>query len=301
MSALPLLLIFGANVIGGLTYPWQKMALEGLPPATVVLLRNLVALACMAAWRAARTNRPAPAWTPGERRRLAAVGILGYGLPLLLGIVGVKWSTAANGSILILLEPASILFLSWLLLREPVSRRQTAGLLVGLAGALIVVLEGASLAGLADSRHLLGNLVLAVHGVLWGCYSPLMKPLAAKYGPIALTEAAMRAALLLLLPAALLEAPQWTAGPALAPALLRTLELGLLGSFAATVMWTWSLRSLAASAVAPFVFLQPLAGGLAGHLWLGERLTGSALLGAALIGGSVLLVAFPRRKRVPVG
>ncbi|MHC5210850.1 MAG: DMT family transporter [Planctomycetota bacterium] len=305
MKTLAVLCIVLANVIGGSSYLGQKLALEGLPPATVIVLRNLIAIACMLPWVwFARRKRAATATGLGlgdgrlakwrdDIPRVLAAGVLGYAAPLLLGIVGLEHSTSGNGSILILLEPPAIVFFSWLLLRERIRLLQVAGLLLGLVGAARIVTEQAPWTELLASEHARGNLTLALHGILWGLYSPLMLPVIRRHGAVDATFASMLAALVLLVPAALMEAGAWEAGPALAPALGWTLALGVLASFLGTVLWSASLAVLDASAVAPFVFLQPLAGVLAGHLVLGETLSQAALLGALLIGAGVLLVIGP--------
>lgn len=292
MKGWALVAIVVANVIGGTTYLAQKMALPGLPPATITLLRNLLAMGCLFGWAAASGGLRL-GFTRREHVRLALLGVLAYATPLLLGIVGLRHSTAGNGSILILLEPVAIVFFARILLGEAVRGGQAAGLLLGLLGALVIVLEGADAADLFSGAHLQGNLILAAHGVLWGLFSPLMAPLLQRHRSLDVTFAAMAWALVLLLPAALLEAPGWQAGPALAPALLWTVALGVIGSFGGTLLWVWSLRALSPGTVAPFVFLQPLAGVLAGHLVLAEVLSEQALLGGALIGAGVLLVILP--------
>jgi O-acetylserine/cysteine efflux transporter len=76
-----------------------------------------------------------------------------------------------------------------------------------------------------------------------------------------------------------------------------TLWLGLLGSFLGTVLWTYSLTQLRASTIAPFVFLQPFAGVLSGHLVLGEVITTEALVGGAFIALGVVLVVLRPRAR----
>jgi drug/metabolite transporter (DMT)-like permease len=287
-----------ANLIGGSTYVGQALARGGLPPATVILLRNLIAMACLWLW-----TRPGGGlqlgFTRREHVRLALLGILAYASPLLLGIVGQNWSTAGNASILILLEPVSIVFFAWMLLHEHVRWTQGAGLAVGLGGALVIVLGSAGDADLLSSTHLRGNAILAAHGILWGLYSPLMAPLVATRRSVDVTFASMLWALALLLPAAALEAPDWHGGPYLASALGWTLALGILASFGATVLWVWSLRFISPATVAPFVFLQPLAGVLAGHLVLHEVLTEQALLGGGLIAAGVLLVLLPARRPKP--
>jgi drug/metabolite transporter (DMT)-like permease len=296
LKSLALLLIVLANIIGGTTYLGQKLALEGLPPATITLLRNLVAMACMLLL-AARSGGLRLRFERAEQTRLAFLGVFAYALPLWLGIVGLRWSTSGNGSVLILLEPPAILLFSWLLLRERIAAVQVLGLLAGLAGALCIVLEQAPLEGLLEGEHLKGNAILALHGILWGLYSPLMSPLARRHRAFDITFMSMAWALVVLVPASLLELGDWHAGPELAPALGWTLALGVIGSFGGTVMWNTALRHLSAATVAPFVFLQPLSGVLAGHLVLDESLTRDALLGGALIAAGVLLVIAPQLRR----
>ena len=285
----PVLMLLVANVLGGLTYPLQKMALLVLPPATVTALRSLLGIALMAAWLAARRE---PLW-PFPRRetgRLALLGVLGTALPMLLGAEGVHLSTATNASLLILLEPMSIVLCARLLLGERMGPRRTLGLLLGLAGAVAVVTEGLT-AGptLLREEHLLGNALLALSGLLWGLYTPLMKPLAGHRDPVALAFGAVVFAFALFVPAALREAPEWKGGPGLAGALLATAALGVLGTFLGTVLWTAALRHVSANAVAPLILVQPVVSAAAGAVFLGERLTLQAAAGGAVVAAGVLV------------
>ena len=284
-----ILLLVLANVLGGLTYPWQKMALRGLPEVTLTVLRSLLGLALMAAWLAARRG---PLW-PFERReagRLALLGTAGMAVPLLLGTIGVGLSTAANGSILILLEPVAIVLFSRILLGERMGGPRALGLGLGFAGALLVVTEGATAGpSLLRGEHLAGNVLLALSGFLWGLYTPLMKPLAVRHPPVALAFGATVFGLLLLAPAALLESDRWRAGPDLGEALLWTAALGIFSSFLGIVFWTAALKDLPANAVAPTVLLQPLVGVAWGVLFLDERLTTQAGVGAVLVAAGVVV------------
>jgi drug/metabolite transporter (DMT)-like permease len=285
-----------ANLIGGATYLAQKIALEGLPPATVTLLRTLIAMVCIVVW-AMFAGGFRFRFARNELWRLALLGTLAFALPTLLGIVGLRGSTAGNGAILILLEPGSILLFSVLLLREHVRAIQVLGIMVGFAGGLVIVLQDAPFEEVFAGQYLQGNLILAAHGILWGLYSPLVKPLMASHRLIDITFVSMGFGLLLLVPAALFEFDAWSSGPHLAEAIWWTVALGLFGSFAAVILWNWSLIHLRASTIAPFVFLQPFAGVLAGHLVLGEVLSEGALLGAALIMLGVAAVLYPGSRR----
>jgi len=294
---LALAAIVSANVLGGISYPAQKVASEGLPPATVTLLRNLVALALL--FVLVRRRGPGAPWLRRENLRAAAIGVFAFALPMWLGIVGVNLvgaRGASNASILILLEPVTIVVLAGLFLGERITALRMLGVALGLAGALVIVLEGASLSALFAGEDVAGNLVLALHGVLWGLYTPLAKPLSGKRDPLELCLRVTAVGVLVLIPLAARELVGWTPGPALVPSLAWTVALGLFISFGSTLLWLWALVHLEASRVAGFVFLQPLAGVLVGVGLLDERLSSVTLTGAALISAGVALDLLPARR-----
>jgi drug/metabolite transporter (DMT)-like permease len=171
-----------ANLLGGVSYPAQKAALAGLPPATVTLLRNAVAVLALFVCVRVR-GAPATRWSKAELGRVIALGSVAFALPMWLGIVGMQRASASNASILILLEPVTIVALAALVLGERVGPLKLVILVLGLSGALCIVLEGAALGDLLAGEHFLGNALLALHGVLWGCYTPLAKPLSVRHDP----------------------------------------------------------------------------------------------------------------------
>lgn len=292
---LALVAILTANVLAGLSYILQKQAvIDGIPPATVGALRTAVAIALLGAWILSGAG-VRWSFTGREWRRLVTIGVFGSGIPLLLGVIGIKWSTAGNGSILVLLEPISILFFSWLLLKEQIRRLQLLGIAVGLAGALLIVVGDLSFdsisAELVASRYLQGNVILAIHGILWGLYTPLMKPLATRYRSVDLAFAVSVLAMVPLLPASLLESNEWQVTEHLGRALLLVVLLGVVVSLFSFVLWNYALKTLRATTVAPFIFLQPVVGCWAGYVFLGEELSVNVVYGGILIAVAVALVS----------
>jgi len=299
VRARAILLIATANVLGGVSYLGQKLAGLGLPDATVVAGRNLVALLCLGAWMWFGGLSFAK-WSRRDWFRAVLLGTAGYGLPMLLGAIGVRHAPSGNGAILILLEPGAILVLCWLLLKERLGSGQILGVLLGLIGGTIVVLGERGLEGLGDlvrGDYMGGNLILALHGILWGLYTPVSKPLADKHDPVAITFASVLFSLVLLVPWSLTEVDEWRAGPQLWPAIGWTLGLGVLITFASTVMWLAALKHLAASHVAVFIFLQPIVGVLVGTLALDEPFSLQVLWGALVIALGVLIsLLWPGRR-----
>jgi len=294
VRSLALAAIVGANVLGGVSYPAQKVALEGLPPATVTLVRNLVALVIL--FVLVRRRGPFTRWERRDVLRVCAIGIFAFALPMWLGIVGVERASASSASILILLEPVTIVVLAGLFLGERITGLRMLGVALGLAGALVIVIQGASWSKLMAGEHLTGNLILALHGILWGLYTPLAKPLSARRDALDMCLRVTLVGVLALLPLAAQEYSGWSPSPALLPALGWTVALGVFVSFGSTWLWLWALTHLDASRVAGFVFLQPLAGVLVGVGLLGERLSSATLVGAGLIVFGVALDLLPARR-----
>ena len=271
-----------ANILGGLSYLAQKVAIEGLPPATVTFVRNALALIVMWGWLRLR-GEPRQPWTRRDLVLLFALGTIGYALPMYLGTAGVERSTASNGSILVLIEPMMVLVFAALFLKESVRAGQILGVLVGLVGALMILFEGASVDDLFAGEHLHGNLLLVAHGVLWGTFTPLVKPLCARHDPVRVIFLVTAISLLLLGPAALTEADRWQAGPELPTTIGCIVALAIGVSFGSAALWAAATRHISAASIAPFVFLQPLTGILAGAIFLGERLQSVGLWGALVI------------------
>lgn len=294
-----MLLIAAANLIGGFTYLGQKEALEVFSPGWVTLGRHSLALLAMFVLIRMRGGIKGQ-YARADWRRLALAGLLGYAAPLLLGNIGLRWSTAGNASILILLEPAAILVFSVALLGETITRSQIIGVGFGIAGALFIVLDGIEGVSLLEGGLLLGNVLLVVHALLWGVYSPLIKPLAGRFSSLELTFLSMTFGLALLVPAALVEGwPRAAPEGDLAAGLAWVLGLGLVGSFLATLWWNASLKVLPAAMVAPFVLLQPLAGVLGDWLVRGVTPGRAGLAGGALIVIGLFCVLLQRPAKIP--
>ncbi|MFT5287505.1 MAG: drug/metabolite transporter (DMT)-like permease [Planctomycetota bacterium] len=284
-----LLAILIANILGGTSYLVQKLALEGLPPSTITFGRNLVAVVVMWIWARSRGHIQFKS-TKREHGLMLVLGTLCFAAPMLLGVIGIRYSTAANGSILILLEPGVILLMSWWLLRERATWIQMVGVVIGLIGALVIVLKDAPIDGLMAEEHLSGNLILILHGVMWGCYTPVSRLLSRTKGVTEITLISMMYAMVLLVPSMLFEIPEWHAGPHLWPAIFWTVVLGVLVSWLGTYLWNFSASQLASRTIAPFVFVQPVAGAGIAWLVLNEMPSAGVWIGTGIIVVGVLLV-----------
>jgi len=129
-----------------------------------VILLPLVAGELRTQWPAIRRNW----WL------LAAFGLLGVTLFNTFSYLGLQWTTATNAALLNSTIPVIVALASWLLLREPLSARQTLGIGVSLIGVLTILVEGsaARLLSLSFNR---GDLILLLAMALWALYTLLLR------------------------------------------------------------------------------------------------------------------------------
>ncbi len=278
----PYALIALSNVLGGSTYAVTTAALKGFPEKDLIVLRMALCAALFAplVWRGrerlARASR-------GDWWRILGVGTLGYALPLALGTYGVKLSSATSASLLVGIEPVTIVLLSAVFLGEALTPLKISSLIFGLSGAMLIAFQGPPTLSGAFTDRLKGDLILALHGSCWALYSVLGKSALKRVDPLDFT--AITSVIGFFGVAAWgapgLEAAAWTKVPAAAWASMA--YLAVAGGFLAVILWNVALKSVEASKVANFIFLQPVVGVLLGVFLQGDPFTGWSMAGGALV------------------
>jgi len=282
------LVLLVANLVFSTGYAVTRVVLNDVGPATLGLARVLIGAVLLlgwAAWQSSASPRVPPRipWTPGDRVRVALMGVVGFALAFAFGNWGLAHSTASNAALLITVEPTTLLVLAPLLLGERLSRRETVGAALTLLGAVVVVVNGVP--GLTQSLmpHWRGDLVLILSGVAYAAYSLLGRGVLTRHPVSRVTAHSVVWGAASIAPLALYEwhvgpPPAWTAG-----AIAGTVYLGVVITALGYGVWNWCLERVGAARVAAFVNVQPLAGALLGVWWLREPLTPLLVVGGVLI------------------
>ena len=275
------LVLVGANVLYGTSYVASRIALDAFPPATLALLRLLLAIALLSALapRGDRTSRP----SPGDRVRIACMGILGFTAAYALAHWGVYLSTVTNAALLIVVEPIAVIALSPLMLRERLARAEAAGAALALAGTVLVVVNG--IPGITEdiAPHWRGDVLLVLSGVAFASYTLIGREVLARRAPFAVTLGSIVWGAIAIVPLAAAEWPG-SSRPVLTPAAIAaTLYLGLVISGLGYLVWNWAIQRVTAPRAAVFLTIQPVVGAGLGMAVLGEPITRYTLLGGAWI------------------
>src|SRR5262245_11877991 len=101
---------------------------------------------------------------------LAALGLFGGGLHNAMQYLGLRYTTATNGTLFFSLSPLTIMVLAGMVLGERVRVMQWIGVAVSLAGVLVIALRGEAEA-LARLSFNPGDILCFVSMIFWSGYT----------------------------------------------------------------------------------------------------------------------------------
>ena len=215
---------------------------------------------------------------------LSAIGIAAFNSLLYSGL---QWTTAINSFLLQAMMPVFIVWLSFLLFREKVTRGQILGLLICLAGAVVIITRGDAARLLALSFNY-GDIYIFIAVVLYAGYSVLLR----KRPPVhELSFMAVTFGLgtLLLLPLYLGET---LSGRPIAFNRTSLLAVGYVALFPSIISYfcfNRGIQLMGANRGGMFMYLMPVFGSILAIVFLGEAIRWFHLAGFGLILPGLLL------------
>jgi drug/metabolite transporter (DMT)-like permease len=277
------LLLASIAMIWGSSFLFIDLGLETLRPGVIALSRVALGVAALSLFPAAR--RPIGR---EDRARVAFLGVIWAGLPLILFPVAQQWIDSSVAGMLNGAVPLAGAAWAVLLLRRPLPRTHAIGLLVGFAGVLAITwpeLQG-------SRATMLGTSLVVLAVICYGLAVNLAVPLQQRHGALPVLLRAQLAALVLLLPFGLwgLRGSHFAWGPALA-----MLPLGILGTGLAFVLMTTLVGRVGGPRGAVATYFIPVVAIVLGVLLLDERVAAAAVAGTALVVGGAWLTS--RRER----
>lgn len=281
-------LLLTLAAIWGSSFFFNRVALDDLPPLTIVLGRvGLAAIALNVVLRV-RGER-----LPVDRSLWFAFIVMGA-LSQVIPFGLIVWSqTSISGGLAAILNATVPLFTlvaaRFLIADEPMSGNRLAGVLIGFAGAVIVIGPGALLNVSGERERLVAQVAVLAAALsyavasLYGRRFKGMDPLAPAAGQVT-------GSTLLLIPLVLVFDRPWTIERAGGEALAAVLGLALLCTGVAYVIYFRILASAGASNLSLVTFLLPVSALLLSGLVLHESINARQLAGMAVIFTGLIVV-----------
>lgn len=272
------LLILACALWGGATV-LSKALLASIPPVALLVLQLTPSATIL--WLAFGLSRRRAA-PRSHLLPLVLLGFLNPGISYTLSLMGLAFISASVSTLLWAAEPLMILGLAAIVLREPITSRLMAVMLVGMFGVLLVA---DALAGFRGNDP--AGVLLLLSGVLccafYTVFSRKLSETADSLYIVAVQQTAGLAwAVALLFAGTSYGGPGDVADVPLELAAVAALS-GLLYYAAAYWLYIAALRSVPAAVAGSYFNVIPIFGVGFAFLFLGERLTAVQWVGAAVI------------------
>lgn len=234
-------------------------------------------------------------WTPSEKidredyPKFMFAALFGVALNMLAFFKGLQFTTPINGSVIMVTTPIIVLMLSALIFGEKITKIKVLGILAGLSGALILSIYNRSMS--SGDNVLLGNFLILVNAASYSYYLILVKKLTNKYHPYTFIKWLFLFGTIFVLPFGYNElvAVNWSS---FTPYIwFSSLFVVVCATFATYLLNPIALRSLSATTVSTFVYIQPIIAGVFAIMMGSDTLSTVKILAAALIFLGVYLVS----------
>ncbi|MBB2839239.1 UNVERIFIED_ORG: drug/metabolite transporter (DMT)-like permease [Rhizobium etli] len=278
-----LLVLLG--LIWGGSFFFARIAVQHVPPLTLVFLRLLLAALALHVYIAARLDMYPI--LKARWREFLILGIINNVLPHALIFFGQTRIGAGLAAILNATTPIwTVLIANYLTSDEKLSSAKIAGCLVGLAGTIVLIGPSISTGSEAPLWALLLPVLAAVSYGFAATYGKRFKGV-----PSPVTAAGqLTASSLIALALSLLADRPWELTAPPLDALLAILALALLSTAFAYILYFRIMAMAGATNASLVTLLVPPSAIVLGVLFLGERLRLAELAGMALIGFGLVIL-----------
>ncbi len=272
----------------GVSFVATKAALREISPVTLIFTRFALGVAVLFLILKLRRERvipPRDAWP-----MLAVMGFVGIFVHQMLQAHALTLTTAVRTGWLIGLTPIWSAVLAAAFLGEGFGSRKVTGLLLGTAGALLVMTRGDLSPRVLALPATRGDLLILASTVNWAIYSILGRETLKRLGSARATTAAMFVGWAMLVPF-FVNAAGWQEYRGLSStSVIAIVFLGVGCSGLGYLFWYAALERIDTSQVAAFLYLEPLVTLMAAVALLGESVAVSTIVGGLLVLVGVLTV-----------
>lgn len=284
--------LLAANLIYGANFTIAKVAMpDYIMPFGFILIRCLGAtiLFWLIHWFFVKEKV--------ERKdlyRLVVCALFGIAINQMMFFKGLSITKPINAAILMTSTPILVLIVSAIMIKEMVNIQKIFGILLGLIGALMIILMGKDFS--FGSETLPGDLMVFINASSYGVYLVMVKPLLLKYQALTVIKWVSFFGLLMVAPFGYNEFSQidWVNLPSHVIAAMVYVVIGL--SFFAYLLNAMALRHVSPSLVSIYIYSQPVFA-TAIALALGkDSLSLMRTLAAILVFTGVYLVSRPSYK-----
>jgi len=276
----------------GFSFISTKIVLADIPPSTIAFLRQIISIIVLLPWvlhslrGSGGAQLRAVSWK--DFALVALSGMFGIVLYFVFENNGLRYTTAANASMIVAAVPIFTLFTEAAFFKLKITWWMVACLVLSIFGVYLVV----SGSGRLDfsSASFKGNMLVMGAMACWVGYTIVNKRLTHKYSSMLLTFSQALVSIFMFIPFIIPEAGQWRVPSG--AALGHLIYLGVCCSALGYIFYVYAVKRLGATVTASFLNLIPVITVACGCLLLKETVSMVQMVGMGLILASLYVISF---------
>lgn len=272
--------LFSAQVIYALNYTLAKDLMpQYIGPGALVLLR--IAGAGLLFWTVSlflAEKRP----QKGDYLKFAMLAVFGVACNQLCFIFGLNLTSPINSAIIMTSNPIVVTVLSLFLLKESISIFKLGGIVLGICGALTLMLMSGKTFGFS-SETAMGDMLTLINSASWGVFVVLAKPYMQRYHTVTVMKWIFAFGLFMVLPFGFDDLRTTDFGAFTNEAWLGLGFVVVATTFLAYLLNTYALKALSPATVSAYIYIQPFLATFFALLFGKDQLTLYKVLAGALI------------------
>jgi drug/metabolite transporter (DMT)-like permease len=296
---LAIVTIILASILGSVGGVFLKFAFKSFSPIATFMLDYLLASMILIPivlltkqYKIARKDLKILFW--------ALLFIAGNSLAVTIGI---KYTTVIVAQILYFFTPIVVLLLSMVQFQQKFHPFEIVGVALGLIGGTIIISQ--SFFSTSEVTQLsfgtfLGNLLVLLAVIFWGCYLVASKVFVTKYPPVTITIYACLTNFLISVPFVFLEFQNGVFPPKhiFPESIISIFLLGTISCVGVIFLYAWATKYTTSFIVSSATYIAPISAALVAIPLLGEKVTPLLFIATLIIGVSFYLTSiYPLRKK----
>jgi len=227
-----------------------------------------------------------------EHRRFIIIqgllGVTGFNSFIYLAM---QTTTAVNAVLVNSCIPVLIALFSLLILKEPLTLRQSFGILLSLSGVTLIITSG-NLSSLLELSFNRGDLLVLAAALFWALYSIFLRSYPKDLHPFSYQCAIVIVGLIGILPFYLLELSSGKSFSINTASLSTIVYVAIFPSVLAFIFWNRAIREIGANRAGSFIHLMPVFSTILAVFFLGETIEFFHVQGILLVFSGIVLATY---------
>ncbi|NSL51963.1 DMT family transporter [Bacillus sp. P2(2020)] len=283
----PYVLVVLATLLWGGNFVIGRGFAETMSPFTLAFIRWVVAFLFLLPFAKKELIAMKGFWKKEWKTLfwMSLTGIVGFNTIL---YIAVHYTTSINASLINAPTPALITLLSFIFLKETVTKRHIIGIILSIIGIVWIVSRG-SLEALLSFSINKGEIWMLLAILSWSIYSVIVKKHAHKFPQAGVFLVTIIIGIVILAP---FSAYEWITNQPMnfsLPSIAGYLYVGIFASVIAFLSWNKAVAELGPGKASPFLNLIPVFASIFAILFLDEKITLAQIIGGAIAIFGVLI------------